>query len=385
MNKKLIALALAALPVAAMADVTLYGTLNVGLQASSITNAAGNSGVHDYTSLLGFKGNEDLGNGLKAIWQIETGFNAGNATNTSTSGVLASRQTFVGLDGGELGKIRMGTLNSALKDQFKVDQWQYDNSQMGNTVATAFTNTSGGAINGLNGSVNGLALMTAAAKRLKNAVRYDTANFGGFTGNIEYGFGENKNQSTNVGTASNIVALGLNYQISDFALHYAYQREANPKGQANPNPKAASINYGEVDYKNDAWFVGLAYSQLSGYDWADGTSGSAGTKPTGAPANSTPATANLKSRQAALSVAYTIGAWTPKASAVKGWNQSVNGSSLSNTGYKQYVVGVDYALSKRTTTELAYGRLSADQNSSLAVNAQNTTYSTLALSVMHSF
>ena len=339
MNKKLIALALASLPVAAMADVTLYGTLNVG-------------------------------NGLKAIWQVETGFNAGNATASTSSGRLANRQTFVGLDGGNLGQIRMGTLNSALKDQFQVDQWQYD-GQMTNPLNANNTNT----------GVNGLSVMTNTNNRLNRAVRYDTANFGGFDANIEYGFGENKNKNTNVGTASNIVALGLNYAIADFGFHYGYQREANPLGQAGANPKAASINYGEIDFRNDAWFAGLAYSQSVGYDWTDSFSGDSSKLTNG----QTPAAAGLKSRQAALSVAYTMGAWTPKATIAKGWDQSAQGNNIKDSGYKQYVLGVDYALSKRTTAELAYGRLYAGKGSSLAVNTESTTYSTLALSVMHNF
>ena len=77
MNKKLIALALAALPAAAMADVTMYGIMKIGVENTSAD--FGNKYDHsqnridDYGSRIGFKGTEDLGDGLKAIWQVEQG------------------------------------------------------------------------------------------------------------------------------------------------------------------------------------------------------------------------------------------------------------------------------------------------------------------------
>lgn len=383
MNKKLIALALAALPVAAMADVTLYGTLNVGVEAGSGGKWSSNGGVKDYTSILGFKGSEDMGNGLKTIWQIESGF---DATGSSTS-TLATRQTFIGLDGGNLGTIRMGKLNSALKDQYAVDQWQYNGG-------TTNYNTDD------NRGVNGLAIMTNPANRLKNALRYDTANFGGFTANVEYGFGENRKKSSqgNVSTSSDVVSLGLNYAFSGaldgLGLHYAYQREANPSvanntsvsnsAQTGGNAKSAHINLFEVDYNANNLFVGLAYQDALGYAWTDSYSGDS-TGSQAAFGNQTPVQAGLKTRQAALSVAYTIGAFTPKATYAKGWDMKTNAGTINNSGYKQFILGVDYALSKRTSAELAYGNLKADANSGLGYNGESNTYSTLALSLMHNF
>lgn len=382
MNKKLIAVALAALPVAAMADVTLYGSLNAGLEHDTVTNGPSSNGVHDYTSIIGFKGNEDLGNGLKAVWQVESRVVIGGNSNTSGSSTgFGTRQSFVGLDAGNLGEVRIGKLNSSLKDLYAVDQWQYDGEMVN---ATGVSNT----------GANGLSIMTNPSNRLNNAVRYDSATFYGFSANLVYGFGENKTNSYNttrtftpdggttltettthdaVTKASDIATIGLNYSISDFGFHYAYQKEFNPAGQAISSPKTAHINFFEADYNANNLFVGLAYQDMLGYDWADAFATAAG------------AQNDLKSRQAALSVAYTIGAFTPKFTYAKGWDQKANGSTLDNTGYDQYVLGVDYALSKRTVAELAYGHIKAKKNSSLAVDGVDTTYSTLALSVMHNF
>lgn len=369
MNKKLIAVALAALPVAAMADVTLYGTLNGGLEHTSTTDAASLSGVEDYTSIIGFKGSEDLGNGLKTIWQVESRVHLdGTANNVSSSKIgsgkdvstdgLATRQTFVGLDAGELGTVRIGQLNSAIKDVQTIDQWNYGNG------------------------VNGMVVLTAVGNRIKNAVRYDSATFAGFNANLEYGFGENLDKSTNVTKSSDVIGLGLNYSIADFGFHYAYQHEANTGGannssvaaQAGSDAKSAHINYFAADYNANNLYVGLAYQTSTGYDWTDAFAGA------NAVAN------NLQARTAALSVAYTIGAFTPKFSYVKGWDVKEHNETVDNSGYKQYIVGVSYALSKRTTAELNYGRLTTGKNSSLAVAAdKDTVISSVALSMAHSF
>ncbi|MCI4078057.1 porin, partial [Klebsiella pneumoniae] len=60
MKKSLIALTLAALPVAAMADVTLYGTIKAGVEVSRVKDKGGNSKtatqIADFGSKIGFKG-----------------------------------------------------------------------------------------------------------------------------------------------------------------------------------------------------------------------------------------------------------------------------------------------------------------------------------------
>ncbi|WP_141747881.1 MULTISPECIES: porin, partial [unclassified Neisseria] len=75
MKKSLIALTLAALPVAAMADVTLYGQVKAGVEISKVkegkTTSKTATEIADYGSRIGFKGHEHLGSNLNAIWQVE--------------------------------------------------------------------------------------------------------------------------------------------------------------------------------------------------------------------------------------------------------------------------------------------------------------------------
>jgi len=383
MNKKLIAVALAALPVAAMADVTIYGTLKGGLEHDSITNQASQNKVQDDTSIIGFKGTEDLGNGLKTIWQVENRLHVDGGT---TSDTFASRQTFVGLDGGNLGTLRLGRLNNTLNDFYSVDQWQY-------------ASTVGSSGNGHTSGVNGLGIFTNSGDRVKNAIRYDSATFFGLSATAMYGFGENATNTAHAdGTtgASNIWGVALNYTYGPVAAHYAYNKETNPNQPdltttntlgANSN-KAASKQLLEVDFNQDAWFVGAAYQWSTGYDWADDFAGDAGSTYTIHGTTYNPVSAQLKARQAALSVGYTIGAFTPKFTYAKGWDMKQGDTTLNNTGYSQYILGVDYALSKRTTAGVSFGRLSMDKNTATAqyeTAGQDMKANTFAVNFAHNF
>lgn len=79
MKKSIIALVIAGLPLAASAEVILYGQIKSSVtvgqvkikgDAGSETSSTATS-INDNTSRIGFKGSENLGGDLKAIWQVE--------------------------------------------------------------------------------------------------------------------------------------------------------------------------------------------------------------------------------------------------------------------------------------------------------------------------
>lgn len=430
MNKKLIAVALAALPAVTMADVTVYGTLSGGWEGDKVTNLSTQARVDDYTSFIGFKGNEDLGNGLKAIWQVESHFHVDGTDRRGPSdspNTLGSRQTFVGAEGA-FGKVRLGRLNNALQDLNdigSVDPWVYGMDGMSyvreGAVGVDSIATSRAA--------NGLIAFSNAGARLRNALRYDTPDLYGFNAHIEYGFGEDAASNR---TSSDTVSLGLGYTNSGFFGRYAFQQEMNPLGASldaagNPvlvpqndnNRKNANINRVEIGYDANNLLVALGYQRAKGYDWADVFSGDAGFNSVGLQAAQMPvafqksilnspydkyflankpigtsAQRELVSRQAALTVGYTIGAFTPRISYAKGWDQNDNViGDISNSGYQQYVLGVDYKLSKRTKTGISYGNLKWDQNATQSFQSvgatstsfQSTTVQTWGISLTHDF
>lgn len=108
MQKKLIALAVAGLvsaPAFAQSNVTIYGVADAYMAFGShddndmsAVNSGGLSG-----SRLGFRGTEDLGNGLKAVFTFEQGYKVDDGTGLGDK----SRQSFVGLSGG-FGTVSLG-------------------------------------------------------------------------------------------------------------------------------------------------------------------------------------------------------------------------------------------------------------------------------------
>jgi predicted porin len=115
MKKSLIALAVAgafAAPAfAATSNVDVYGKLHTSVNfVDDQVAGASDVGISSNASRIGFKGSEDLGGGLAAIWQIETTVNLdeGNASN------WASRNSFIGLKGG-FGTALIGRHDTPLK------------------------------------------------------------------------------------------------------------------------------------------------------------------------------------------------------------------------------------------------------------------------------
>jgi len=99
MNKKLLAVAVAsvlAAPATALAQVTLFGTIDAGIrnQSKAIT-ATGDASVRTVTDGLrttnrwGMRGSEDLGGGLMANFWLEGGYDNGTGLNGAPSAIAA--------------------------------------------------------------------------------------------------------------------------------------------------------------------------------------------------------------------------------------------------------------------------------------------------------
>ncbi len=116
MQKKIIALAIAAAfaaPVAAMAEVTVYGVVDGGFRSATAASQTSNT-MSSFAGLnsnrWGVKSSEDLGDGMKANVVLEGDLFTATGENSSTgtgAGTLFSRQSTVGLEGG-FGKVELG-------------------------------------------------------------------------------------------------------------------------------------------------------------------------------------------------------------------------------------------------------------------------------------
>ena len=121
MNKKILAAAVAALIAApaVMADVTVYGKVRQSvdmidqdeeiLDGETVNSETDNIQINNHASRLGFKGSEDLGNGLKAIFKMEFGVGISDGKD-----VMSKRNAYVGL-AGDFGTVLIGRHDHPLK------------------------------------------------------------------------------------------------------------------------------------------------------------------------------------------------------------------------------------------------------------------------------
>lgn len=216
MKKTLIALAaLGAMAGVAHAQssVTLYGIADVWLgQTSSKTTTAGvevkqpsqtaiNSGGLN-GSRWGLRGSEDLGGGLKAVFQLESGFDI--STGANTQGALFGRQAFVGLSGG-FGTVSLGRQYTA-----------YDvlRGATNNVYDSSFAATGGAWANGVADYTN----------RVNNSISYTSPSFAGFSGQIVASVGEDK--TTGLSATKNN-SLHIKYANGPLLVGFAHQTENN--------------------------------------------------------------------------------------------------------------------------------------------------------------
>uniref|UniRef100_UPI00311EA0D6 porin n=1 Tax=Thauera sp. SDU_THAU2 TaxID=3136633 RepID=UPI00311EA0D6 len=187
MQKKLIALAIAGLvsaPIFAQSNVTIYGVadafVGIGKHGENDFRGVNSGGLSG--SRLGFRGTEDLGNGLKAVFVLEQGFNidtgeqalmGGNSDNSDIDpdndryNDSFSRQAYVGLSGA------FGTV--ALGRQYAPGFFfAYD----GTAAATV------GPHSILSGQ-SGMTITPNSAARWNNSVTY-TGSFSGLTARVIY-------------------------------------------------------------------------------------------------------------------------------------------------------------------------------------------------------
>lgn len=151
----------------AQSNVTIYGLVDIGIAferggpAGSVAKLDG-SGMHS-GNRLGFRGVEDLGGGLSAIFTLENGFNPDNGT-LGQGGLMFGRQAFVGLKGG------FGTLTAGR---------QYSPHWAAVDSLDPLDGITGGSFNLLRRTV-----------RTDNTLKYTTPAFGPLTADLAYSFGE---------------------------------------------------------------------------------------------------------------------------------------------------------------------------------------------------
>ena len=361
MKKTLIALTLAALPVAASADVILYGQIKAGVEVSQTktkvngkeTKSDTGSQIADFGSRIGFKGHEHLGNNLNAIWQVE------NSVNVAGGGDWAGRESFIGLEG-NFGKIRAGKLETQLKSMDSLDPWEYENSALG------------------------LGMFQRTGERIVS-VKYDSPVWAGFSGNVQFTPRDNGTEvrgvtiglnddgtttgRTNDASDTSRYYAGLNYENAGFFARYGFGYKKSAYVANSGESKTGQAHKVEGGYDANNLFVGLDYQYTNGWDSLDsyrdalGYAANVTTYPDGYNSESDKSN-GVKAHEVATTVAYRFGNVVPRFSYAHGFKAKAKDNGLTDaersaTKYDQVVLGADYDFSKRTTALVSAGWLRA--------------------------
>lgn len=323
MQKKLIALAVAGLVSTgayAQTAVTVYGVADLSFDSVKTSGgvAAGDqtgssTRVSSNSSYIGFKGSEDLGNGLKALFQFETDVNADNGGLFTGA---AKRDTFVGVDGA-FGTVKLGTLTTPTR-----------------ALGTATDVNAGAASIGKNTALINQAGFDA---RQNNTVVYSSPSFAGFSVAAAYVSGENKSIDRAQGTAAEqdrrAWDLGATYNNGPILVGVAYVQDKARDfidSETKNTRVAGAYDFGVATVRalwNQAKFEDNAGTDAKVSAW--GLGGTFNVTPAGK-----------------------IVAQYYKAGDVK-----VSGNSVANTGAKQYELGYEHSLSKRTLVKVIYARV----------------------------
>jgi predicted porin len=205
----MIGVALAGGMTAAAADVSVFGHIDTSIDYRDFSDSDPTSVDDDDTNLhcttcsIGFKGSEDLGNGLKAIFSIDFQYNTTerNSRSTSNDGLggaqndtlgfenvddaITDRDQWLGL-GGNFGQVRIGTISTVYKSHGAMIDPLYRTSLQGRDLSLQSSEFHSGAGEELQG-------------RATNTIRYDSPSFSGFKVGAHYTLDNNKNNPTVIG------------------------------------------------------------------------------------------------------------------------------------------------------------------------------------------
>lgn len=318
MQKKLIALAVAGLvsaPVFAQSNVTIYGVADaaIGIGKADDNDFRGVVGGVLSGNRIGFKGSEDLGNGLKAVFTLEQGFDIGDGAPASSK--QFHRQSFVGLQGA-FGTVSLGR-------QYAPGYFANYDAALGASISPQSTLTSAAGV--------GLTITPNSAARWDNSIAYTGTFGGGLTARaiyaargIETGTDDTQQDDTwgaSVDYANGPLKAGVTY-------HYLKQLASDDQQE---------------------WYVGAQYDfgmlTLAG-SYQNGRDVGAG---------------DVDKR------VWNVGVIVPVTAAGKVHVSygSLKERDLDDADARNWVVAYTHALSKRTTGYVAYNRTHNEDNSQI--------------------
>jgi predicted porin len=312
MMKQLLAAAVAAavlVPAASAAtnNVVVYGKVDMALTKADRDNGATDNGgaageddwnIHENggATKLGFKGTEDLGNGLKAIWKMEFDVPVGR----QGAAVNSNRNAYVGL-AGDWGTALMGRHDTPYKMAFgKWDLFADTVADFNNTNMVGFTD-----------------------RRAQDAVAYVSPSMNGLSFAAAIVVGGDHTGSTTADGIAEGKSIAVNYSNNGIMAALAYENISDDLLGAADDDTLWSAALG---YKGNGFFVGGRYEN---HNDAGGVAG-----------------ADFDNWQ--ISASYDFGNNTVKGT----YGMSDNDAANTEDGY--YAIGLDHNFSKRTKAYVIY-------------------------------
>lgn len=364
----------------AQSTVTIYGLVDANIKSFKSNVVAANGTIQQVTqtgidsgglngSRWGIRINEDLGGGLSAVANLESGFDISTGQTqqdqTSATGVktqsLFGRRANVGVTSSSFGTVTLGR-NSTSYDDVSADHammgstlfdpsYQFASSISPATLATPTTPA------GIATLISRPAAWVGYNQRFNNSIKYISPNFSGFSGSATYGFGEDKTTSTD---ASKSVSANLKYANGPLIVSGGYQSEGFARPVGTGLKPALENTLLSVAYDLGVAKVGAGFNRAKFKDAS--------------------ATSSPTQKEYSLSVAVPLGATTLSA----GYAQSKGDVLGKSSGFGVQAL---YSLSKRTTLYAGAQNIKAYSNvvAAAPVNSNVGRSMLYAAGVRHTF
>ncbi|NLY63361.1 MAG: porin [Alcaligenaceae bacterium] len=384
-------------------SVTLYGILDGGLAYQSVKVTQGdnyiktsNFGMAKFNGVRngnrwGLRGSEDLGNGSKVIFNLESGFDLSNGKSLQ-GGRLFGRQSYFGVSNDNWGVLTLGRQSSIAGTTITPRGPFHVGYKQAGHLAGAFG--------------------ASVFARMDNAIKYWTPTVSGLRVGVAYSGNVSKTESdvggvhTEKKDASNWLSAGANYGRGPVGVGLSYDRfrknTIDSKGVKHKGTVSMWNLFGHYDF--ESFKLDLGYGQVRG---AIGNPNSAtvemgATPPIGLNAEFTPLTKGMRGdglmyhqtngyRQQAWTVGLTVpvGEFGKLLASYQGalTKNGDRGFDGVKSNLSIFSLGYEYSLSKRSliysVASYATGRLKFDNNS---VNPKAKLKSTvLGVGLLHRF
>lgn len=353
MKKSLIAVAVAGLFAApvAMADVTISGAINIGIQlGKSSSSTAGAPGLttnqlHAAYSNINISSTDDIGNGNKVIFNYQLN------VDPSSFGNPTNRNSYLGF-AGTWGAFKMGSNENVYeRHMYQADTLDGAVGPGGNLnilgtpgVQTVFDVDQLGASSG--------AGQVGFYRRSGQTIWYESPNFNGFTFEVDYTLSARKTAGP-ASTDPKLVSIGAKYapEGMPFYVDVAYEKHDDMFGANRLGAVGGTGSSDDGFQIGGGWMLGnlglhLRYEMLS-YETDGITSG--------------PGVINSYKRDAIwFGVKYNLPSGYVGAQLGIAKEGETNLGTANDTGAKMLGVGYFHNLSKQSQLQFIYGRTDND-------------------------